>query len=120
MDVLDEEVKGFQLRLKGILKEFLEQDRIEVYGNLRIVVTSFDKIAFLKGNTIYVNIRVRRCPDFVLTIYNPKMLGGTTEDGPGRIARSSIPAFRAGDPGSNPGRGKGLGGGQFRSVFHQF
>jgi hypothetical protein len=49
-------VKGFQLRLKGILKEFLEQDRIEVYGNLRKVVTSFDKIAFLKGNTIHVNV----------------------------------------------------------------
>ena len=41
------------------------------------------------------------------------MLGEMTKDGPGRIARSSIPAFRAGDPGSNPGRGKGLGGAQF-------
>ena len=31
---LDEELKEFQLRLEAILKEFLEQVRIEVYGNL--------------------------------------------------------------------------------------
>jgi hypothetical protein len=31
---LDEELKEFQLRLEAILKEFLEQGRIEVYGNL--------------------------------------------------------------------------------------
>jgi len=69
MDVLDEEVKEFQLKLEGILKEFLEQGSIEVYGNLRIVVTNFDrpsKIAFQKGNTIYVSIKTRRYPDFVL------------------------------------------------------
>ena len=52
MDVLDEEVKEFQLRLEAILKEFLEQESIEVYGNLRSVVTSFDRMACLKGNTI--------------------------------------------------------------------
>jgi hypothetical protein len=70
MDVLDEEVKEFQLKLEAILKELLDQGSIEVYGNLRIVVTSFDRpsrIAFLKGNTIYVNIKARRYPDFVLT-----------------------------------------------------
>lgn len=31
---LDEELKEFQLKLEAILKEFLEQVRIEVYGNL--------------------------------------------------------------------------------------
>jgi predicted metal-dependent hydrolase len=69
MDVLDEEVKEFQQRLEAILKEFLEQGRIEVYGNLKIAVTNFDKvgrIAFLKGNTIYVSINARTYPDFVL------------------------------------------------------
>jgi hypothetical protein len=48
----DEELKEFQLRLEGILKEFLEQGSIEVYGDLKIVVTSFDRpsrIAFQKG-----------------------------------------------------------------------
>jgi hypothetical protein len=69
MDVIDDEVKKFQLKLKGILKEFLEEGSIEVYGNLRIVVTSFDRIACLKGNTIYVNVKARRYPEFVL-IYN--------------------------------------------------
>jgi hypothetical protein len=69
MDVLDEEVKEFQLKLEGIFKEFLEQGSIEVYGNLRIVVTSFNRpsrIAFQKGNTIYVSIKARGYPDFVL------------------------------------------------------
>jgi hypothetical protein len=47
MDVLTDEVKEFQLRLEVILKESLDQGSIEVYGNLKIVVTSFDKIAFL-------------------------------------------------------------------------
>jgi hypothetical protein len=69
MDVLTDEVKEFQLRLEGILKEFLEQGSIEVYGNLKIVVTSFDRpsrIAFQKGNTIYVSIKARGYPEFVL------------------------------------------------------
>ena len=69
MDVFTDEVKEFQLKLEAILKEFLEQGSIEVYGNLRIVVTSFNKpsrIAFQKGNTIYVSIKARRYPDFVL------------------------------------------------------
>jgi Protein of unknown function DUF45. len=69
MDVLTDEVREFQLKLEAILKEFLEQGSIEVYGNLRIVVTSFNKpsrIAFQKGNTIYVSIKARRYPDFVL------------------------------------------------------
>jgi predicted metal-dependent hydrolase len=69
MDVLTDEVKEFQLKLEAILKEFLDQGSIEVYGNLRIVVTSFvrpSRIACLKGNTIYVSIKARRYPDFVL------------------------------------------------------
>jgi predicted metal-dependent hydrolase len=66
---LDKQLKEFQLKLEAILKEFLEQGSIEVYGNLRIVVTSFNKpsrIAFQKGNTIYVSIKARTFPDFVL------------------------------------------------------
>jgi hypothetical protein len=41
---LDEELKEFQLRLEGILKEFLEEGRIEVYGNLKIVVADIDRV----------------------------------------------------------------------------
>jgi predicted metal-dependent hydrolase len=69
MNVLTDEMKEFQLKLEGILKEFLDEGRIEVYGNLKIVVTSFDKagrIAFLKGNTIYVSVKASGYPDFVL------------------------------------------------------
>jgi hypothetical protein len=66
MDVIDEELREFQQKLERILKEFLEQGRIEIYGNLKIVVTSFDRInrmAFLKGNTILIreyNLRERQ------------------------------------------------------------
>jgi hypothetical protein len=69
VDVLTDEVKEFQLKLEAILKEFLEQGSIEVYMDLKIVVTSLDRpsrIAFQKGNTIYVSIKARRYPDFVL------------------------------------------------------
>jgi predicted metal-dependent hydrolase len=69
VDIHNDEVKEFQLKLEAILKEFLEQGSIEVYGNLRIVVTSFNRpsrMAFQKGNTIYVSIKARRYPDFVL------------------------------------------------------
>ena len=57
MDIHNDEVKEFQMKLEAILKEFLEQGSIEVYGNLKIVVTNLDRrgrIASLKGNTIYV------------------------------------------------------------------
>jgi len=69
VDIHNDEVKEFQLKLEAILKEFLEQGSIEVYGNLKIVVTSFDRpsrIACLKGNTIYVSIKARTYPDSVL------------------------------------------------------
>jgi predicted metal-dependent hydrolase len=35
-------------------------------GILKIVVADIDRMACLKGNTIYVNIKARRNPDFVL------------------------------------------------------
>jgi predicted metal-dependent hydrolase len=69
VESLDKQLKEFQLKLEAILKEFLEQGSIEVYGNLRIVVTSFNRpnrIAFQKGNTIYVSIKARGYPDSVL------------------------------------------------------
>jgi len=42
-------VKEFQLKLEGMLKEFLEQGSIEVFGNLKIVVTSFDFLDSSRG-----------------------------------------------------------------------
>jgi predicted metal-dependent hydrolase len=69
VDIHNDEVKDFQQRLEAILKEFLEQGSIEVYGNLRIVVTDFNRpsrIAFQKGNTIYVSIKAKGYPDSVL------------------------------------------------------
>jgi hypothetical protein len=73
VDVLTNEVKEVQLKLEAILKEFLEQGSIEVYGNLRIVVTSFNRpsrIAFQKGNTIYISIKASKVSGLCLKIYN--------------------------------------------------
>jgi hypothetical protein len=92
---LDKELKEFQLKLEGILKEFLEQGSIEVYSNLRIVVTSFDRIdrmAFLKGNIIYVNVKARTYPEFVLsskkseTEENASLQNRRAEGGRGDVA----------------------------------
>ena len=71
MDIHNDEVKEFQLKLEAILKEFLDQGSIEVYGNLRIVVTSFDRpsrMAFQKGNTIYVSVKARGHPEGADTV----------------------------------------------------
>jgi hypothetical protein len=73
MDVHNDEVKEFQLKLEGILKEFLEQGSIEVYGNLRIVVTSFNKpsrIAFQKREHNLRQHQGKRVSGFGLKIYN--------------------------------------------------
>jgi hypothetical protein len=48
MDLL-KVVREFQLRLEAILKEFRESGRVEIYGNLKIVVADIDRMARLKG-----------------------------------------------------------------------
>jgi hypothetical protein len=73
MDVLTDEVKEFQMKLEAILKEFLDQGSIEVYGNLRIVVTSFNKpsrIAFQKGEHNLRQHQGKKVSGFRLKIYN--------------------------------------------------
>jgi hypothetical protein len=64
-------MKEFKLKLEAILKEFLEQGSIEVYGDLKIAVTSFNRqsrIAFQKINTIYVSIKARGYPEGADTV----------------------------------------------------
>jgi predicted metal-dependent hydrolase len=62
----DEEVKEFQQRVEGILKELIEDNGMELYGNLKVEVADMDTLALLKGNKIYINIETRRYPKFVL------------------------------------------------------
>jgi predicted metal-dependent hydrolase len=62
----DEEVKEFQQRVEGILKELTEDNGMELYGNLKVEVADMDTLALLKGNKIYINIEARRYPKFVL------------------------------------------------------
>jgi len=62
----DEEVKEFQQRVEGILKELTEGNGMEVYGNLKIEVANMDTLALLKRNKIYINVEARRYPKFVL------------------------------------------------------
>jgi predicted metal-dependent hydrolase len=63
---MDEKAKEFQRRVEGILRELIENNGIEVYGNLEIEVANMDTLALLKGNKIYINIEARRHPKFVL------------------------------------------------------
>jgi predicted metal-dependent hydrolase len=62
----DEEVREFQRRVKGILKELTEDNGMELYGNLEVEVADMDTLALLKGNKIYINVETRRYPKFVL------------------------------------------------------
>jgi predicted metal-dependent hydrolase len=62
----DEEVREFQRRVKGILKELTEDNGMELYGNLKVEVADMDTLALLKGNKIYINVEARRYPKFVL------------------------------------------------------
>ncbi len=62
----DEEVREFQRRVKGILKELTEDNGMELHGNLKVEVADMDTLALLKGNKIYINVEARRYPKFVL------------------------------------------------------
>jgi predicted metal-dependent hydrolase len=63
---MDEKVKEFQRKVEGILKELIEDNGMEVYGNLKIEVANMDTLALLKGNKIYINLEARKYPKFVL------------------------------------------------------
>ncbi|MEM2228389.1 MAG: M48 family metallopeptidase [Candidatus Bathyarchaeia archaeon] len=56
----------FQEKLEGILKDLLNKNGIEIYGNLKIKVANIDTLALLKGNNIYINIQAKRYPKFIL------------------------------------------------------
>jgi len=62
----DEEVREFQRRVESILKEVIEDNGMELYGNLKVKVADMDTLALLKGNKIYMNVETRRYPKFVL------------------------------------------------------
>jgi hypothetical protein len=47
---VDEKTERFKRRVEGILKELIESNGMEVYGNLKIEVTDMDTLALLKGN----------------------------------------------------------------------
>jgi predicted metal-dependent hydrolase len=63
---MDEEVKEFQRKVEGILKELMEGNGMEVYGNLKIEVANMDTLALLKGNKIYINIEAKKYSKLVL------------------------------------------------------
>ncbi|MEM0011357.1 MAG: M48 family metallopeptidase [Candidatus Bathyarchaeia archaeon] len=56
----------FQEKVESILKELLNKNGIEIYGNLKIEVANMDTLALLKGNRIYINIQAKRYPKYIL------------------------------------------------------
>jgi hypothetical protein len=63
---IDKEVKELQQKVENILRELTEGNGMEIYGNLKIEVANMDTLALLKGNKIYINIKARKYPEFVL------------------------------------------------------
>jgi predicted metal-dependent hydrolase len=63
---MDEKAKEFQRKVEDILKELIENNGIEVYGNLKVEIADMDTLALLKGNKIYINIEARKYPKFIL------------------------------------------------------
>ncbi|MEM0379253.1 MAG: YgjP-like metallopeptidase domain-containing protein [Desulfurococcaceae archaeon] len=69
MDKFKDDIEAFKEKLERILREFIEKRGIEIYGEpIKIVVGKFDDIAlaFIKGKTIYVDIKAKNFPEHVL------------------------------------------------------
>jgi predicted metal-dependent hydrolase len=58
--------KEFQQKIENILKKLIEENGIELYGNLKIEIANMDTLALLKGNKIYINIKARKYPKYIL------------------------------------------------------
>lgn len=63
---IDKAVEEFQRKLENILKELIEKNGLEIYGHLEIEVANMDYLALLKGNKIYISIKARKYPKFIL------------------------------------------------------
>lgn len=59
-------LNDFQSSLEKIVDDFVKNNGVEIFGNLRIEVADMDDLALVKGNTIYINISVREFPEHVL------------------------------------------------------
>lgn len=59
-------LNDFRKDLENIIKEFIENNGIEIFGNLNIEIANIDNPALIKGNTIYVDINARRYPKYIL------------------------------------------------------
>ena len=62
LEVLDD----FRSDLEKVVEEFIENDRLEIFGDLRIEVANMDALALIKGNAIYVNVAARNLPKYVI------------------------------------------------------
>jgi len=58
--------RELQNSLNSILADFLDNNGIEIAGNLTIEVADLDVLALVKGSTIYVNGKARRLPRYIL------------------------------------------------------
>ena len=64
---VDEEVvDDFRKDLEKVVEEFVKNDRVEIFGDLKIEVANMDALALIKGNAIYVNVTARNLPKYAI------------------------------------------------------
>jgi len=57
---------NFANRIKALLKELIERNEVELFGNLEVEIVNMDTPALIKGNKIYVNINAEKYPNYIL------------------------------------------------------
>jgi len=62
----EEAVADFRHKIGEILDELLNNNGVEIFGNLKIEITSMDALAIVKGNKIYLNGNARKYPKYIL------------------------------------------------------
>lgn len=60
------QIEALRQRTEKILQEILQNNEVEVFGNLKFEIVEMNTLAFIKRNKIYLSIEVRKYPKYVL------------------------------------------------------
>jgi len=62
----EEVADDFRYKIERVLDELLNNNGVEIFGNLKIEIAGMDALAMVKGNKIYLNGNARRYPKYIL------------------------------------------------------